>query len=175
MSQQSSQKRSPPSQFSLSQGSSSMSRTHSPASTAVVTFTSEKAGSGRGHRRSVSVEEGPASPSLPGAQGRGERRARKKEARKRKEARPVVRDVKFVHVRVNRLHCRGTYQVCLLPPQDAALFCVFQRPDGIRAYFCVSSSSSSQLTFYRVDKRVGGKCSSEVVNFWCFEPTLPNC
>ncbi len=40
--------------------------------------------------------------------------------KKGKNARPVVRNsVKFVHVRINRLHCRGTYQVA--PPARPTL------------------------------------------------------
>ena len=37
---------------------------------------------------------------------------RTKKKKKGQQAQPLVRQVLFVHVRINRLHCRVTYQVC---------------------------------------------------------------
>ena len=38
-----------------------------------------------------------------------EKRSKKKT--KKKDREPIVRNVLFVHVRINRFHCRGTYHV----------------------------------------------------------------
>ena len=77
-----------------------------------VSYRSEKAGS-RGHRRSLSLEDTGSSAAvmspLPTEAAKPEKRSRKKG--KRKETEPVVRKVMFVHVRINRFHCRGTYHV----------------------------------------------------------------
>lgn len=77
----------------------------------------------KAHRKSASVDEaGSKGASLPGdAPEKLERKARRKK-RAAGEARPMVRKVLFVHVRVNRLHCRATYQARLSSvskPNDA--------------------------------------------------------
>ena len=41
---------------------------------------------------------------------------RTKKKKKGQQAQPLVRQVLFVHVRINRLHCRVTYQVTPLRP-----------------------------------------------------------
>lgn len=84
-------------------------------------FRSEKAVP-RGHRRSLSLEDTGSSVLLmsPVAlePARSEKRPRKRG--QRKNAEPVVRKVMFVHVRINRFHCRGTYHVrCPRPLMQA--------------------------------------------------------
>ena len=83
--------------------------------TPTVSFKSEKAVV-QGHRRSLSLEDTgtsilAASPALTEV-AKPEKKPKKKSKKKGKE--PVIRKVMFVHVRINRFHCRGTYHVRLI-------------------------------------------------------------
>lgn len=79
----------------------------------IVSFRSEKAGAHR-HQRSLSLEDTGssrpiASPIKSGSQSVNKKRSKKTSAKKGAQA--AARSVIFVHVRINRFHCRGTYQV----------------------------------------------------------------
>lgn len=67
----------------------------------------------KAHRKSSSVDDTPAA-AITEAPDKAEKKAKRK--RKARQAQPVIRNVLFVHVRINRLHCRVTYQVRKLIP-----------------------------------------------------------
>ncbi len=68
---------------------------------------------GRGHRKGSSAED------VGGSGGHAAAAERRAEQRQRERAAAAGRRALFVHVRLNRVHCRATYQARRPAPPEA--------------------------------------------------------